>query len=140
MVAFSRALVRRVGGADRVGRLACALAFVGHLVDGPRPGRPRDGTDALLALAGAQDGPAVILAAILQALGERAQLEYTRETIFVRVELEPCDLARLPPHAALVLRRARRGRLLLPLDPRRARAPVGFLPQPVRQALEARAV
>jgi len=140
VVAFARRLVRRVPAADRLGRLACTLTFVGHLVDVPPSSRMRDGMDLLLFLAGAPAGPAVILAALLQALGERAQLEYTREMVFVRVELEACDLARLPPHAALVLRRARRGRLLLPLDPRHARVALGFLPSPVRQALEARAV
>jgi hypothetical protein len=140
VVAFARRLVRTVPATDRIGRIACALTFVGHLVDVPPSARMRDGTDVLLALAGAPDGPAVILAALLQALGERAQLEYTREMVFARVELEAPDLLRLPPHAALVLRNARRGRLLLPLDPRRARVPLGFLPRPVRDALEARAV
>lgn len=120
--------------------MACLFTFVGHLVDTPPSPGTRDGTDALLALAGARDGPAVILAALLLALGERAQLEYTREMAFVRVEIDADDLLRLPPHAALVLRRARRGRLLLPLDPRRARVPLGFLPRPVRDAIEARAV
>lgn len=140
MVAFARRLVSRVAAADRIGRLACALTFVGHLVDVPPSRRSRDGTDVLLALAGAPCGPAVMLAALLQALGERAQLEYTREMAFVRVELEARDLRQLPPHATLVLRRARRGRFLLPLDPRRARVPLGFLPRPVRDALAARAV
>jgi len=132
--------VRRVAPPDRIGRVACVFTFVGHLVDAPPSRVVRDGTDALLALAGARDGPAVILAVLLQALGERAQLEYTREMVFVRVELEASDLLRLPPHAALVLRRGRRRRFLLPLDPRRARIPLGFLPRPVRHALEARAV
>jgi hypothetical protein len=138
VVAFVRRLVRLVPAADRVGRLACAVTFVGHLVDVPPSSRLRDGTDVLLALAGARDGPAVILAALLQALGERAQLEYTREMVLVRVELEGVDLLRLPPHASLVLRRSRPGRFLLPLDPRRARIPLGFLPRPVRQALDRR--
>ena len=108
-----------------------------HLVDVPAAGRAADGSDLLMALAGAQHGPAVILAALLQALGERAQLEYTREMVFVRVEIEAADLARLPPHAALVFRRTRRG-YLLPLDPRRAGSPLGFLPRPVRHALDRR--
>jgi len=138
-VTFARRLVRDTSPQDRIGRVAIVFTFVGHLVDVPPAGPLRDGTDALLALAGTQHGPAVILSALLQALGERAQLEHTREMVFVRVELEACDLLRLPPHAGLVLRR-RRGRFLLPLDPRRARIPLGFLPQPVRHALEARAV
>jgi len=138
VVVFARRLVRRIRREDRIGRVACVFTFVGHLVDAPRSRGIRDGTDALLALAGFRDGPAVILAALLQALGERAQIEHAREMVFVRVELDSSDLLRLPPHAALVLRRARRGRFLLPLDPRRARIPLGFLPQPVRQALDRR--
>ena len=137
MVALARRLVRRVPSRDSLGRVARVFTFVGHLVDVPPSRRIRDGTDVLLALAGARDGPAVILAALLQALGEHAQLEHAREMVFVRVELEASDLLRLPPHAALVFRRAR-GRFLLPLDPRRARIPLGFLPQPVRQALDRR--
>jgi hypothetical protein len=140
VVAFARRLVRRVPPPDRIGRVASVFTFVGHLVDVAPSRRLRDGTDLLLALAGTGDGPALIVTALLQALGERAQLEYTREMVFVRVELEAVDLLRLPPHASLVLRRARPGRFLLPLDPRRARIPLGFLPRPVRDALEARAV
>lgn len=107
-------------------------------MDVPAAGRARDGADLLLALAGARDGPAVILAALLQALGERVQLEHTREMVFVRVQLDLLDLRRVPPHAALVLGRTGRGRYLLPLDPRRSRRPLGFLPPPVRQALHRR--
>jgi len=130
--------VRRVAPQDRLGRVACVFTFVGQLVDVPAAGRAPDGADVLLALAGVEDGPAVILAALLQALGERAQLEYTREMIFVHVQLEASDLLRLPPHAVLRLKRPSRGRFLLPLDPRRARIPLGFLPRPVRQALDRR--
>lgn len=130
--------MRRVPLEDRLGRLASVFTFVSHLMDVPLPERPRDGADVLLALAGARDGPAVILAALLQALGEKAQLEHTREVVFVRVELQLADLRRLPPHAVLVLGRARRGRYLLPLDPRRACSPLGFLPRPVRRALARR--
>ena len=132
--------MRRVSPQDRIGRIAGLFTFVGLLVDVPAAGRARDGADVLLALAGMEDGPAVILAALLLALGERAQLEYTREMVFVRVQLEPSDLRRLPPHAVLLLKRGRRGGFLLPLDARRARIPLGFLPRPVRQILEARAV
>jgi hypothetical protein len=138
LVRFARARVRRVPVHDRIARIASVFTFVSHLVDVPTAGRARDGADALLTLAGAEDGPAVILAALLQALGERAHLEYTREMVFVRVQLEPADLRRLPPHAALVLKRGRRGGYLLPLDPRRARIPLGFLPGPVRHALARR--
>jgi len=140
LVAFARRIVHRVPPQDRIGRIAGVFTFVGLLVDVPVAGRARDGADVLLALAGMEDGPAVILAALLQALGERAQLEYTREMVFVRVQLEPSDLRRLPPHAVLLLKRGRRGGFLLPLDARRARIPLGFLPRPVRQALEGRTV
>jgi hypothetical protein len=132
--------VHRVSPQDRIGRIARVFTFVGLLVDVPAAGRARGGADVLLVLAGMEDGPAVILAALLLALGERAQLEYTREMIFVRVQLEPSDLRRLPPHAVLLLKRGRRGGFLLPLDARRARIPLGFLPRPVRQILEARSV
>lgn len=108
-------------------------------MDVPATGRTRDGCDALLALVGSEDGPAVMLAGLLQALGEKAHLEHTREMVFVRVRLDSADLGRLPPHAALVLKPARGG-YLLPLDPRRARIPLGFLPEPVRQALRRRRV
>ena len=138
IVSFARQLVRGVSPRDRLGRVACLFTFVGVLVDAPTLRGRHGGTDALLALAGARDGPAVILAALLQALGERAQLEYTREIVFVRVELDASDLARLPPYAAPILRPGRRGRFLLPLDPRRARGPLGFLPRPVREALDRR--
>jgi hypothetical protein len=130
--------VRRAPAGDRVARIASVFTFVSHLVDVPTARRARDGADALLALSGAEDGPAVILAALLQALGERAHLEHTREMVFVRVRLDEADLRRLPPHAALVAKRGGRGGYLLPLDPRRTRTPFGFLPKPVRVALQRR--
>ena len=74
---------------------------------------------------GPERGPAVLLAAVLLALGERAQVESTREMSFVRVEVDEDDLAELPPHAELLLAG---GRSYLPLDPRRERGPLGVLP------------
>jgi hypothetical protein len=120
---------------DRLSRIAAVFTFVGHLVDAPPPpdGELRDGVDALLMLAGEQEGPAVILSAMLQALGERATVDYAPGLAFVRVELEWTDLARLPPHAGLMLSR---GRYYLPLDARQARSPLGFLPRPVREAMK----
>jgi hypothetical protein len=129
--------VRRVPTHDRLGRVASVFSFVCHLVDVPQAGRSPDGSDFLLALAGVEHGPAVILASLLQALGERVQLEHTREMVFVRVQLDANDLDRLPPHARLLFGRRGRG-YLLPLDPRRARSPLGFLPAPVREALDRR--
>jgi hypothetical protein len=129
--------VRRVPPDDRLGRIASVFTFVCHLVDVPQAGRAPDGADVLMFLAGVEHGPAVILSALLQALGERAQLEHTREMVFVRVQLEAADLRRLPPHAGLVFRRGRHG-YLLPLDPRRTGSPLGFLPRPIRHALDRR--
>ena len=134
MASFSRALVRTFSAGDRLSRIAAVFTFVSHLVDVPRSedGEWRDGVDALLMLSGEEEGPAVILAAMLQALGERAVVEYAPGMAFVRVELDDPDLARLPPHAGPILSR---GRCFLPLDPRRARSPIGFLPRPVREAM-----
>lgn len=134
VVGLSRALVR--GCRDRLARIAAVFTFVGHLVDVPpaEDGEPRDGVDLLMELAGEGEGPAVILSAILRALGERASVACAPGMAFVRVELELDDLARLPPHAGLF---ASRGRYYLPLDARQARSPLGFLPLPVRRALRA---
>jgi hypothetical protein len=134
VVAFARMLVRGPRAADRVPRLASVFSFVSHLTDVPPPagGRPRDGVDLLLQLAGAEQGPALILTALLLALGERAALRQVGAFAFVRVEIDPVDLSRLPPHAGPVLAG---GRWYLPLDPRHARTPLGLLPPPLRTAL-----
>ena len=115
-------------------RVAAAFTFVNQLVGVPAPadGEYRDGVDVLLALAGEQEGPAVILAALLQALGERVSVDYVPGMAFVRVELEACDLARLPPYTNLFVAR---GRYYIPLDARRPRGPIGLLPRLVREAL-----
>jgi hypothetical protein len=114
--------------------VAAVFTFVAHLVDVPAPedGEIRDGVDLLLALAGNDEGPAVILAALLQALGERATVEYGPGLAFVKLELGIEDLSSLPPHAGPF---AASGRFYLPLDPRRCRTPLGYLPQPVREAV-----
>jgi len=134
VVTFARALAFAYPARDRLSRVAAVFTFVGHLVDvrAPGDGEPRDGVDILLWLAGEQEGPAVILTALLLALGERAAVDYAPGMAFVRVELEAADLARLPPHAGVM---TSRGRLFLPLDARQARTPLGFLPSPVRDAL-----
>lgn len=95
----------------------------------------RDGVDWLLALAGEDEGPAVILAALLLALGERAAVEYRPGLTFVRVQLAAADVARLPPHASLF---SRRGRFFVALDPRRARSPFAFLSMLAQRALSRR--
>ena len=128
---FARSLARGSRG-SRLGRLAAVFSFVAHLVDvpPPEPDRPRDGVDVLLGLVGGDEGPAVILAALLQALGERAGVEWLPPgPPFVRVQIDAADLARLPPYAGV---RAEGQRLYIPLDPRRARTPVGFLPKGAR--------
>ncbi len=129
IVEFSRTLVQQKR--DRLGRITAVFSFVSHLVDVPPapPDEPRDGVDFLLALAGEQEGPAVILAALLRALGERVHLECTPQMVFVRVELGLADMARLPPYTNLMVAR---DRFFIPLDPRRSRSPLGFLPRSAR--------
>lgn len=117
-------------------RVAAVFTFVGHLVGVPAPPEGecqyRDGVDVLLALAGAEEGPAVILAALLLALGEKATVDYAPGMAFVRIEIDPADLPRLPPFADLV---TVRGRYFLPLDARTPRGPMGLLPRLAREAL-----
>jgi hypothetical protein len=133
LIAFARQLARRLPAAGRLERIAGVFSFVGHLVDVAPPacGEPRDGVDVLLALAGEQEGPALILTALLLALGERAFLARTADRLHVRVEIEPRDLWRLPPFARPTLSG---GRCYLPLDPRGARSPLGFLPRGAHEA------
>jgi hypothetical protein len=128
---FARDLARQWARGGRIGRVVASFTFVSHLVDAP-PAAAGDGVSWLLDRLGAERGPAVLLAAVLLALGERAQVESTREISFVRVELEQADLAALPPHAELLVAN---GRTYLPLDPRRQRSPLGVLPPGVREAL-----
>jgi hypothetical protein len=119
-----------------MGRVAAAFTFVGHLVSTPPPPEGehayRDGVDVLLALAGEEEGPAVILAALLLALGEKASVHYAPGMAFVRLELEPEDLPRLAPFTDLV---SSRGRFFLPLDARTPRGPLGVLPRLAREAV-----
>jgi hypothetical protein len=82
-------------------------------------------------------GARPLLAALLKAAGERASLDYARDLVFVKVEIDPADARRLPPHAALIVAR-RRARLYLPLWVRHARTPLGFLPRSTREGLARR--
>ena len=131
---FARALVTRRPCAHRLARVAAVFSFVCRLVDGAEPLRD-DRVARLLWLMGRDRGPAVILAGLLLALGERARVECTREIACVRVALDARDLALLPPHARLHVNR--RG-VHLPLDARGAGSPLGFLPRPVREVLDRR--
>ncbi|HLA76985.1 MAG TPA: hypothetical protein VJU18_05330 [Vicinamibacteria bacterium] len=141
MVVFARALATGAPPGSRLARIAAVFTFVSHLVDVPPSdqGEARDGVDALLGLAGEDEGPAVILAALLQAAGERATLEEAGGIVFVAVGLEALEVARLPPHAGLLISSdpaAPSGLAYrLPLDPRQSRSPLGFLPLAVREAL-----
>jgi len=138
VVAFARDLVERHDATDRLSRVTVAFTFVAHLVDAG-PGAPIAATlGPLQPLLAFREGPAVLLCALLKGLGERARLERTREMAFVRVALELDDVARLPPHARL-LGDAPAACLEIPLDPRQARTPVGFLPRTVRDVLRRRA-
>jgi hypothetical protein len=136
VVGFARSLADNAPARDRLARLATLFRFVGTLSEAHlHAGPPRDAVDVLLDGLGEQRGPAVLLGALLLAVGEHAELECTREMAFVRVALPPEDLRRLPPHAAPVPSGAR---AYLFLDPRRGKSPFGFLPAPVREALAAR--
>ena len=137
VVEFARSVVRGWCARDRVGRISAAFTFVSHLVDVPPPDDDGvvEGVDHLLRLAGAREGPAVILCALLLAMGERASLDEASGLPFVRVEIEAGDLARLPPHAGPFLEG---GRVYLPLDSRDARSALGFLPWPMRHGLRQR--
>lgn len=131
-------MVRALGARDRLGRLAALFTFVSHLFRDPGAGRElRDGVDVLVRLAGTHTAAAVLLAALLKAAGEKAQVDYARELVFVRVEIDPREAARLPPHAALIVAR-RRGRCYLPLWIRQAPSALGFLPREEREGLARR--
>jgi hypothetical protein len=137
VLAASR-VVRTLDARDRVSRIAALFTFVSQLVAGETPAAElRDGVDVLVRVAGPEAAPALLLAALLKAAGERAALDYARDLVFVKVEVDARDAARLPPHAALIVSR-RRARLYLPLWVRHARTPLGFLPRPTREGLARR--
>jgi len=137
VLAASR-VVRALDARDRLSRIAALFTFVTQLVAGETPAAElRDGVDVLVRVAGPEAAPALLLAALLKAAGERASLDYARDLVFVKVEIDPADAVRLPPHAALIAAR-RRARLYLPLWVRHARSPLGFLPQRTREGLAKR--
>lgn len=131
-------MVRALDARDRLGRIAALFTFVSQLAAGQSAGAELcDGVDVLVHVAGPEAAPALLLAALLKAAGERAHLDYARDLVFVKVEIDPREAARLPPHAALIVAR-RRARLYLPLWVRHARSPLGFLPQQTREGLAKR--
>lgn len=131
-------MLRTLRAGDRLGRITALFTFVSQLAgDGESAADLRDGVDALVQVAGPEAAPAVLLAALLKAAGERAQVDYARDIVFVRIEIDPADAGRLPPHAALIVAR-RRSRLYLPLWVRHSRSPMGFLPRPTREGLAQR--
>lgn len=129
---MSKALTARYGRSERLARIAALFTYVTHVVDTPDDpvSQPRDGIDELMRLVGRQRGPAVALAALLQSAGERIQLQEVAGVCLVQVEIDIGDVSKLPPFAQPV---ESHGRIYLPLDPRRARAPMGFVPLWVRQ-------
>ena len=130
--------MRRVPPRDRLGRIAAVFAFVSQAVDLRMAATVVDPSlSALMKIAGPDQGAALVLCAMLKALGERARVERTRELAFVRVDIEVRDVARLPPHTLLLVSRGI-PRYSLPLDARHARSPLGFLPRDVREALARR--
>jgi hypothetical protein len=129
VVDFARGLVGARSG-DRLARVAAAFTFASH--PARRDARAWDGVEALLELAGEDEGPAMILCALLLALGERARVSAACGVAFVQVGLEASDVARLPPHASLLVAG---DRVWLPLDARRSRVPLGFLPRAARLSL-----
>jgi hypothetical protein len=80
--------------------VAAVFSFVCRLVDGGEPLRD-DRVARLLWVVGRDRGPAVILAGLLLALGERARVECTREIAFVKVALDARDLALAPERLEL---------------------------------------
>jgi hypothetical protein len=128
--------VRRRDARGRLPRVAAVFAFVGEVADDEgRDSRAGQGLDWLRHLAGEEDAPAILLAALLLALGERAQVDYTRELPFVRVELHPQDVAALPPHASLLQTGSR---VFLALAARHRKSPMGFIPRDARLGLARR--
>ena len=130
---FGRLAVARLGARRRLARIAALFTFVGHAVDAPpAEDGQRDGLDLLLALAGPDHGPAVILAALLLALGESARVIAGERAALVCVRIDAREVARLPPHSTVLLGG---GSCHLLLDPRTARSPLGFVPRPLRDAM-----
>jgi hypothetical protein len=130
-VAYTQTLIR--ARRARVARLSLIFEFVRRLTAAAavRGGPPR---------AGLREGdlPAALLCAMLRAAGERARVDYTRETAVVRVEIAFADVRALPPWARLA--RSAAGRAEILLAPAGRWRPAGYLPPDVRGALQRRRV
>jgi hypothetical protein len=135
---FAREMVLGYGRDPRasphLARVTAAYAFVGRLSEGTlsRPGHAL--LLRLAEVAGPDGSAAVLLAALLLALGERAEVDYTRELVFVRVAVGPEDLSHVPPHAVVL--RGSGGHFLALVAG--GRAPLGYLPCPIREGLARR--
>jgi hypothetical protein len=132
LVAYTRRLTR--ARRARLARIALILEFVRRLAAAEAARRGRRASRG----AGLRDGdlPAALLWAMLRAAGERARVEYTREMAFVRVAVAGGDVRRLPPWARLL--RSAAGGLEVGLAPDGRWAPAGYLPPPVRDAMQSR--
>jgi hypothetical protein len=119
----------------RVARIAVLLAFV-HRLAAADAGRGVALTPPAAAALRGGDLAAIVLWALLRAAGERASVDYTRETAFVRVAVSRADVRLLPPWARLM--RSRTGALEIGLAPAASWRPAGYLPPDVRAALQRR--
>jgi hypothetical protein len=129
LVAFARRLA--AGRPSRLARIALFLDFVHRLAAAEAR---RGGTG--VARLREDDLAVAVLTAMLRASGERATVEYMRETAFVRVAVTRADLVRLPPWARLL--RSRAGTVDLALAPSARWRPAGYLGPDVRAALDRR--
>ena len=135
LIAFARMLAAR--RRTRIARIALFLDFVHRLAaaEARRVGAAGAGAAAVARLQ--EDDLAVaVLTAMLRASGERASVEYMRETAFVRVAVTRADLGHLPPWARLL--RSRAGTVDLALAPGASWRPAGYLGPEVRAALDRR--
>ena len=130
LVAYTRRLAG--GRRDRVARIALLFEFVRRLAAAESARRAHPRTPVLRE----GDVATAVLWAMLRAAGERASVDYTRETAFVRVAVAGGDVRLLPPWARLV--RSASGRLEIALAPAGGWRPAGYLPPAVRGALEQR--
>jgi hypothetical protein len=104
MVRLSRLVAGVQGRSDRLARVASLFTFVNYLVEDPMAGvEPyHDGVDELMRVVGRQRGPAVALAALLRASGERVELRDVAGTCYVQVQVSLHMLRSLKSAAACI--------------------------------------